>query len=185
MLMTPQGASFLSTNTDDDDISAFVQDIDARKPLVGMREQSTPPQTVSPEEDSSSGREERSSSVHSRTRTGSMPEPMLATKAAVDERLREMNEAFMTSLRGLGGRRRARQGSGNGSGATTENRPDREGVGSGATRIDIGGIALPPEYVRPRLGSAASAGSGFSIASGEVLGRMDPEVPGDTGRCNR
>lgn len=182
--MTPQGASFLSTNTDDDDISAFVQDIDARKPLVGMREQSTPPQPVSPEAESGEGRGAPSPGAYSHTRTGSMPEPMLATEAAVDERLREMNEAFMTSLRGLGGRRRARQGSGNGTGAATEDRPDRTEA-SGATRIDVGGIALPPEYVRPRLGSAASAGSAFSIASGEVLGRMDPEVPGDTGRCNR
>ena len=32
-----QGASFLSTNTDDDEISIFVQEIDARKPLGGGR----------------------------------------------------------------------------------------------------------------------------------------------------
>ncbi|KAL5521052.1 hypothetical protein ACEPAG_8974 [Sanghuangporus baumii] len=31
----PGSASYLSTNTDDDDISAFVQDIDARKPIGG------------------------------------------------------------------------------------------------------------------------------------------------------
>jgi len=30
-----QGAAYLSTNTDDDDISIFVQDIDSRKPLSG------------------------------------------------------------------------------------------------------------------------------------------------------
>ena len=45
----------------------------------------------------------------SRARTLSMPEPMLATEGAVDERLREMNETFLSSLRGLGERRRARE----------------------------------------------------------------------------
>src|ERR1700729_2915379 len=32
---TQGGGSFLSNNTDDDDISVFVQEIDARKPLSG------------------------------------------------------------------------------------------------------------------------------------------------------
>lgn len=35
----PQGPSYLNTNTDDDEISIFVQDIDARKPLSGREKE--------------------------------------------------------------------------------------------------------------------------------------------------
>lgn len=110
---------------------------------------------------------------------------MLATESAVDERLREMNDAFMSSLRGLGGRRRARgnisnEGQRTGGPSGGVSRPNTEG-----DREDLGGIALPAAYVRQRHSSTASVRSGFSIASGEVLGRMDPEVPDDTGRSAR
>ncbi|TFY62297.1 hypothetical protein EVJ58_g3954 [Rhodofomes roseus] len=94
------GASYLSANTDDDDISAFVQDIDARKPLQRLREQSESSPAESPVEPQSAAEPERPSDLLSRARTLSMPEPMLATEAAVDERLREMSDAFMSSLRG-------------------------------------------------------------------------------------
>ncbi|KAI0070745.1 hypothetical protein K474DRAFT_1669744 [Panus rudis PR-1116 ss-1] len=113
----PSSASFLSTNTDDDEISVFVQDIDARKPLSSLREQRTeevlsrlPPST----DPSSSSRAESSSAARPtslRQRTMSVPGPMLTTAAAVDERLKEMNDTFLASLQGLGSRRRQREGS--------------------------------------------------------------------------
>ena len=48
-----------------------------------------------------------------------------------------------------------------------------------------GGIPLPPAYVRPRVASTGSVRSGFSIASEEVLGRMDPELGGSDERRTR
>ncbi|KZT02810.1 uncharacterized protein LAESUDRAFT_738508 [Laetiporus sulphureus 93-53] len=175
------GASFPSANVDDEEISAFMKDIDTRKPLGGLRERNTPSREGTPEEVSEASQPSRSASVASHTRTRSMPEPMLATEAAVDERLREMNEAFMTTIRGLDGRRRTRGGS------THAPRQPIEPVVAGSsvqqgTMLEgarVGPIGVPPSYVRPRLGSTASARSGLSVASGEVLGRMDPEIGDD------
>ncbi|CDO75852.1 hypothetical protein BN946_scf184833.g3 [Trametes cinnabarina] len=109
------GTSYLSTHTDDDDISAFVQDIDARKP--------------------------------SRADATATPRVGAITLAV-----------------GIAARARAH---------------DPRGV-----RGAPGGAGVPPStYVRPRLASTGSARSGFSIASEEVLGRMDPEVgPSDERR---
>lgn len=45
-------------------------------------------------------------------------------------------------------------------------------------------VELPAMYTRPRLASTGSAASGISIASGEVLGRMDPEID-DARRSSR
>lgn len=171
------GASFLSNNTDDDDISAFVQAIDARRPLAGLREQSTPPPDEPLDGRPNSANVSRPSSELARARTMSMPGPMLATESAVDERLREMSEAFKSTLRGLGGRRRRAVVGAN----VPQDEPAQECV---HTPVDEG-IALPATYVRPRYGSMGSVRSGFSIASGEVIGRMDPEVGGDPGRSAR
>lgn len=184
------GASYLSANTDDDDISAFVQDIDARKPLQRLREQSETSPAESPVEPQATAEPERPSGLLSRARTLSMPEPMLATEAAVDERLREMNEAFMSSLRGLDSRRRARGGIPSPGGRSSDARgtggtPTEErqgGLPLDGARITPANTGLPATYVRPRMGSTASVRSGFSVASGEVLGKMDPEICDHPGR---
>ncbi|KZT71075.1 hypothetical protein DAEQUDRAFT_135674 [Daedalea quercina L-15889] len=191
MLTLPeQGASYLSANTDDDDISAFVQDIETRKPLQRLREQSESSPAESPVEAPDTSEPERPSALLSRARTLSMPEPMLATEAAVDERLREMNEAFMSSLRGLDSRRRARGGIPSPGGRSTEVRgtsgtPTEErqgGLPLDGARVSPANTGLPATYRRPRMGSTASVRSGFSVASGEVIGKMDPEVGDNPGR---
>ncbi|KAI0777721.1 autophagy-related protein 13-domain-containing protein [Trametes elegans] len=203
-----KGTSYLSTHTYDDDISAFVQEIDARKPLSSRREGSPAPEPPQPPPPPHARertiREVSESSAHEpppdpgpapRARTTSTPYPMLTTESAVDERLREMNEAFMASLQGLGTRRRdgsgsSRTGSGSGPGSTAvpEGAPRRplDPISYGGARregpLDVApptpppGGGLPPAYVRPRLASTGSVRSGFSIASEEVLGRMDPEI---------
>ncbi|KAI8970887.1 autophagy-related protein 13-domain-containing protein [Trametes punicea] len=204
-----KGTSYLSTHTDDDDISAFVQEIDARKPLPSRRDDSPasgPSSSPSPsphtrertirEESESSDPGAGSPSAHVRVRTLSTPYPMLATEAAVDERLRAMNETFLASLQGLGSRRREpsgspRTGSSTAERGSTPRRPldpaayaggggRRESPLEGPRALDPptppAGVGMPPSYVRPRLASTGSARSGFSIASEEVLGRMDPEV---------
>ncbi|KAI0674350.1 autophagy-related protein 13-domain-containing protein [Trametes maxima] len=194
------GTSLMSTHTDDDDISAFVQDIDARRPLSGRREDSPVPGT-SPHARERTIREESESSDRDvappvRARAASTPFPMLATASAVDEHLREMNQAFLASLEGLGGRSSRRDSSGSpraGStgdrGGTTRRVPlDPRAYEGGSRRgspledphtegsTSPVGVGMPPSYVRPRLASTGSARSGFSIASEEVIGRMDPEV---------
>ncbi|KAI0371996.1 hypothetical protein BV20DRAFT_964679 [Pilatotrama ljubarskyi] len=198
------GTSYLSTHTDDDDISAFVQEIDARKPLSSRRDDS-PASSPSPHARERTIREESESSEHDvappvRTRTMSTPYPVLATESAVDKRLREMNETFLASLQGLGSRRREPSGSPRAESSadrgSTPRRPldpisytggarresplegPRAGAASSTPPFDVeaaGGVP-PPTYVRPRLASTGSARSGFSIASEEVIGRMDPEI---------
>lgn len=186
----------MSSNTEDDDISAFVQDIDTRKPLSRPRDQNEREGTSSYEAPS---RSDPSSSVPARSRTMSGPQPMLTTASAVDEQLKAMNDTFLASLQGLSGKRRDRKGherSSTGDSSTARapssgpstigrrtldplsfaHRQDhsaplsRRGSGAG---INVG---LPAGYVRPRFISTGSARSELSIASGEVLGRMDPEL---------
>ncbi|EMD36379.1 hypothetical protein CERSUDRAFT_115375 [Gelatoporia subvermispora B] len=270
-------ASFLSAATDDDDISAFVQDIDARRPLARARALTQPPGqplsaslsplSISPAQlasmsaapssspsplpalarlqadspsrlplsihaqdaaQSSPASGSRAEAVshsrgHSRgsgspssanpeppalhTRTLSLPtaspEPILATADAVDARLREMNATFLASLQGLGGRRRR---VGTGETVTSRNTaspaagessvspartadpitisPRHARRSSGVDALAV--RAAPPYgYVRPRLASTGSARSGASIASEEVLGRMDPELSGERERDRR
>ncbi|CAL1710854.1 unnamed protein product [Somion occarium] len=197
----PSSASFLSTNTDDDEISAFVQDIDARKPLTSTRDQRSQ-ESPSP---APSGEALSTDAGRSRIRTMSVPGPVLTTAEAVGERLKEMNEAFLASLAGFGNRRRQgsedRQSSAGSStaralssGASTvgrrtildpisihgrQSRQDESGNASPSMsrRTSATGMyGLPSPYVRPRFASTGSARSGMSIASEEVLGRMDPEI---------
>ncbi|PCH37077.1 hypothetical protein WOLCODRAFT_140700 [Wolfiporia cocos MD-104 SS10] len=175
------GASFLSTNTEDDDISAFVQDIDERKPLGASREPSSSSGEASRVDGAGPSPASVSLQGHPRTRTMSMPAPMLATESEVDEQLRHMRERFDSTVQGI--RRRNRE---NGSNAERPSTPasapgEEQGraeipAANAEAEVNLGGIRLPADYVRPRLGSTASVRSGFSIASAEVLGRMDPEV---------
>ncbi|TBU28484.1 autophagy-related protein 13-domain-containing protein [Dichomitus squalens] len=207
-----QPPAYLTGNTDDDDISAFVQEIDARRPLLSRREGSESPvppppltshtRTSTIDEESESS---RSSDVALRPRT--LSTPVLTTESAVDERLRDMKEAFMASLEGFGSRGSRREASAStdrtATGpASTSRRPlgdpiaypsvgRRESpLGDSPQDRDIapgaaGGILLPPAYVRPRLASTGSVRSGFSVASEEVLGRMDPELGGSDERRSR
>lgn len=122
---------------------------------------------------------------------------MLTTASAVDERLKEMNEAFLSSLQGLGSRRKQESDRESSAGSSTARAPSSgaptigrrstldplsirtETSGSGLSRAASSaadyGIPLHP-YVRPRVASNGSVRSGFSVGSEEVLGRMDPEI---------
>lgn len=217
LLDVGQSTSFLGSNTDDDDISDFVQQIEKRKPLGSRREPSLPevsnPPTTAQQTSSSSSQAGEDSSSE-RISSG---EPIVVSADTVDERLRRMNETFLASLEGFGPRRRDRSSgttttedaeSSNGSttvrapssgpstlGRRTVNldpltfahrREDSDdaslgrpsgGSGSGSGSA---GYGIPPLFPRPRLLSTGSARSGMSIASEEVIGRMDPEI--DDGR---
>ncbi|KAG7440201.1 uncharacterized protein BT62DRAFT_938268 [Guyanagaster necrorhizus] len=144
-------ASFLSTNTDDDEISTFVQDIDARKPLSGRhRLHSQSPRqafpVLPPPQKEEGGLLLKQEAI-------SPPGAMLTSEGEVDEKLRKMNEAFLASLEGLGGiegniRRK------------TSDSPESRGRGS-PIGLGMGG------FVRPRYGSATSQGSE------EVIGKLE------------
>lgn len=189
----------MSTHTDDDDISTFVQDIDARKPL-SRRDDSpapSPPRHAREHtirEESESSDREVAPLAPTRARTVSAPFPMLATEGDVDERLREMNENFLESLQVFGPRKSSGSRSPVSTTAERSSSSRRapldpiaytggarrdgplEGPRAGVLSALPDGIGLPPNYVRPRMGSTGSVRSGFSIASEEVIGRMDPEI---------
>lgn len=130
-----QSASFLSTNTDDDDISVFVQDIDARKPLGSFgiaQEQSQDGQEHDrariEEHPTNRGRTFTDEELSRRERTAPASPfvdseasaaaemdtgGMLTSQIALDVRLRQMNAAFRASLVGMvrtGGRERGSAG---------------------------------------------------------------------------
>ncbi|KAK7689353.1 hypothetical protein QCA50_007144 [Cerrena zonata] len=188
----PPSASFLSVNTDDDDISAFVQDIDSRKPLGSQRDhQSQLPSTESDEPPISTA-------GPSRPRAMSLGP---TTKVDFDEEMKEMNDKFMAALAGISSSRRQgsedRQSS---TGSSTARAPssgtptigrrtmtfDSTSIRQTDEPLSIAGPspsrraslagAYPSYYSRPRFPSTGSARSGMSIASEEVLGRMDPEI---------
>ncbi|KAG2149151.1 hypothetical protein DEU56DRAFT_924469 [Suillus clintonianus] len=95
-----QSTSFLGVPTDDDDeISIFVKDIDARKPLNAQ---------CQPLLTSSQGPPTMPSHTQSDS-TGSAG-PMLTQQSEVDECLSHMNEMFLASLEGLGGNGGRRRG---------------------------------------------------------------------------
>ncbi|KAF7330663.1 Autophagy-related protein 13 [Mycena sanguinolenta] len=173
---TGQGSrsgSFLKSPVDaqHDDISAFVKDIDAARPLLGryrqQQQQDEPPDPdpapgdVPDQDDGTSGSSSPGTSrggtvrgAGSTLRAGTIgpgaapPQAMLTSADEVDARLRRMNEEFMRSLVGLGGAGRA-SGMGRGSAISA-------GSGSG-----IGGG-----------GSGSGSGSGGQ-GSEEVLGRLE------------
>ncbi|KAF7377113.1 Autophagy-related protein 13 [Mycena sanguinolenta] len=173
---TGQGSrsgSFLKSPVDaqHDDISAFVKDIDAARPLLGryrqqQQQDESPdpdpePGDVPDQDDGTSGSSSPGTSrggtvrgAGSTLRAGTIgpsaapPQAMLTSADEVDARLRRMNEEFMRSLVGLGGAGRA-SGMGRGSAISA-------GSGSG-----IGGG-----------GSGSGSGSGGQ-GSEEVLGRLE------------
>ncbi|GJE92387.1 autophagy-related protein 13-domain-containing protein [Phanerochaete sordida] len=198
----PAHASYRSTTTDDDDISDFVQQIDRRKPLHCVREAShdsasspvEPASSLPPEPGPAAG------AGHALTREGS--QPMLTSASAVDEKLQQMSDTFFASLNSIGTRRRRdRERDGSSTGSSTARAPSsgpstlgrrtldpitltpHEGPGASPplARRPSGSsptisVGVPAAYRRPRLASTGSATSNMSIASAEVLGRMDPEI---------
>ncbi|KAH7929214.1 hypothetical protein BV22DRAFT_1102631 [Leucogyrophana mollusca] len=178
-------ASFLGANTDDDEISIFVQDIDARKPLSGIRrsrgEQLGRDDTITrvgnaEREDKAREGAGTESDGSKRSSTG----PMLTKEADVDERLRHMNEVFLASLEGLGGgrRRERRQGDDQGEESSVASSGDGASRGdvSGGRRDERGAPSSSRDVSRPRLGSLRSASANDAASSGgsaEVMGRLE------------
>ncbi|TFK50373.1 hypothetical protein OE88DRAFT_1660710 [Heliocybe sulcata] len=207
-------ASFLSSNTEDDDLSRFVQDIDAREPLSGRhfqyggelklegqghdREATAMPlgkgKEVDPKERGGArtalgatgtgerrqsfassplaGQIERAASEPSSTRERASP--VLTDQSAVDEQLRRMNEEFMASLEGLGGKR-GEQGSSPRSGSSGDRRISvgsvpRHRSNLSTDELDEAAYVRGVLPTRPRHGSGASR---FSIASAEVIGKLE------------
>ena len=202
----------MSNNTDEDELSAFVRDIDTRVPLGG-RDSPGPPYSHSPSPSPSSA-----SPLGPRplAREPSAASNVTATVDTMDARLRSMCNTFYDTLERFERprTREASAASGSGSGSTdstarqsvrTVTAPtrlrresplaspafsrvgarDAEEEGEGGERdaevgLGIAGVPLPlplpRAYARPRLGSTGSARSGFSVASEEVIGRMDPEL---------
>jgi len=192
-----QSASYMSNNTDDDEISAFVQDIDARKPLErALSDRRRYPLGANPER-----RDDLRSQLPIGTQGGNpatranggqsgagisgTKEPMLTIVniSDVDQRLKEMNDAFTARLAGLsgtgpsprtGGRTRGGFDSGD-RGGSRERAPTRGGVPpEGYDPLSaVGGTRI-----RPRRGSMGSVRSGLSIGSEEVIGKLELEDKG-------
>jgi autophagy-related protein 13 len=160
------GGSFLSNNTDDDDISIFVQEIDARKPLSGH-------QRIRSRDRGAGGSSSRSPSsrveqpIAGLLSTDEQDEssgPMLTSESEVDERLRRMNLAFMESLEGLGGgggRRRERRSSSSKPGMGGEGDDGSDGRSSEPDALLLGRMSTEGSRSRD------SGGSG----GGGVMGR--------------
>jgi autophagy-related protein 13 len=157
-----ESTSFLGVPTDDDEISIFVKDIDARKPLNAQRQPSPAPTQGPP-------------ATPSHTKSDSMGSagPMLTREEEVDERLRHMNETFLASLEGLGGsRRRGSMGGDSAGGSPISSASGRdEGENRGMRRMEI-----RRETSRPSPGSLRSMSANDVASSGgsaEVMGKLE------------
>jgi len=190
---TFQSASYMSNNTDDDDISAFVQDIDARKPLRrALSDRRRYPLGANPEraDDLRSQLPGGTRDGNSATRINGEPlgagisgarGPMLTNASDVDQRLKEMNDAFTARLAGLSGAAPSpRTGGGIGSG------PDSRDRSASRERTLTARGTIPPEIydplsvvgavrMRARRSSMGSVRSGLSIGSEEVIGKLELE----------
>ncbi|KAL4063866.1 autophagy-related protein 13-domain-containing protein [Scleroderma citrinum] len=190
-------ASLLGTavTSEEDELSMFVREIDARKPLASTGstdtriEPSSRPVSgsaavgvaaVHPGADpgahaaaDATATADPSSDSRRSSTLGSGP--MLTREAEVDERLRHMHRVFMASLEGLGsGTRR----SGLGQTHTGDSSPVGDG-GSASASVSAsagGGSGMDQGAQRPHLGSMRSLSGGDGTSSGgsaEVLGRME------------
>lgn len=174
-----QSASFLGAPTDDDEISIFVQEIDARKPL-NLQRQPPPPASAST---STQGPVAEPSS-HTTDSMGSAG-PILTREAEVDERLRHMHEMFRASLEGLGGGRRRGSStsvaSGSPASAGGSGRSSFSGHGHGQSNRagyvgEGSGVRTRGETSRPTLGKLRRMSANDVASSGgsaEVMGRME------------
>ena len=183
----------MSNNTDDDDISAFVQDIDARKPLRrALSDRRRYPLGANPErvDDLRSQLPGETRGGNSATRINSEPSgtslsgtrgPMLTNASDVDQRLKEMNDAFTARLAGLSGTVPSPRTSGG-----TGSRIDSRGRSVSRERTLTARGAIPPEIydplsvvgavrMRARRSSMGSVRSGLSIGSEEVIGKLELE----------
>ncbi|KAG1727396.1 hypothetical protein EDB19DRAFT_1929858 [Suillus lakei] len=158
-----QSTSYLGVPTDDDEISIFVKDIDARKPLNAQR-QSSPASAQGPPNTSS----------HTKSDSMGSAGPMLTREEEVDERLRHMNETFLASLEGLGGgRRRASMGGDSAGGSPISSLSGHGGETRGMRRAEEG---TRRETSRPRLGSLRNMSANDIASSGgsaEVMGKLE------------
>jgi hypothetical protein len=173
-----QSASYISNNTDDDDISAFVQDIDARKPLRrALSDRRRHPLGANPEL-----AVDFRSRPHGVLRDGSpaaginsepsnpgingIGEPMLTNASDIDQRLKKMNDAFSARLAGL-------------SGTAPSPRTSRGGLDRdrSASRERVLTMRRALESYDPlsrhRRSSMGSVRSGLSIGSEEVIGKLE------------
>jgi len=184
----------MSNNTDDDDISAFVQDIDARKPLRrALSDRRRHPPGANPEraDDLRSQPPGGTQDGNSATRINGESsgagingtrEPMLTNVSDVDQRLKEMNDAFTARLAGLSGTTPSPRTGGGTRGGGLDSR-DRSG--SRERALTTRGVVPPEIYdplsvvgalrMRPRPSSMGSVRSGLSIGSEEVIGKLELE----------
>ena len=176
----------MSNNTDDDDISAFVQDIDARKPLRrALSDRRRYPLGANPER-----RDELRLQLPGGTQGGNPAtringessgagingtrEPMLTNISDVDQRLKEMNDAFTARLAGLSGTAPSPR---TGGGSGDRNGSRERALTRGAVPFEsydplsvVGGLRT-----HPRRSSVGSVRSGLSIGSEEVIGKLELE----------
>ncbi|KAF7969472.1 hypothetical protein HWV62_27261 [Athelia sp. TMB] len=166
--------------TDDDDISMYLQDIDARKPLSGRGLRHGRARTEigkadeGVEEEVRDRREEDRPPIPgllSTEETTPVGEPsaggaMLTSESEVEERLRQMNQAFLQSLEGLGS---SSSGSGN------SNTVIGRGQSASPGLSDVRGRGFRPRLGELDLASRSTSTSDAIRGSGgsdEVLGRM-------------
>ncbi|THH16071.1 hypothetical protein EW146_g4509 [Bondarzewia mesenterica] len=103
--------SFLSANADEEDLSAFMNDTTQPKPLNRhYRDQSGDSTASRFDGGQAHDRERTATEVKSAGGSPNVrPGAMLTTAAAVDEKLRRMNEAFEATMQAFGGRGRGRE----------------------------------------------------------------------------
>ncbi|KAG2119376.1 autophagy-related protein 13-domain-containing protein [Suillus clintonianus] len=162
-----ESTSFLGVPTDDDEISIFVKDIDARKPL-NIQRQPLPASAQGPPTTPS----------HTKSDSTGSAGPMLTQQSEVDERLRHMNEMFLASLEGLGGSGGRRRGSMGGDSAGGSPISSSSGHGEGETRgmRRAEGVGTRRDTSMPRLGSLRSMSANDIASSGgsaEVMGKLE------------
>ncbi|KAF9238206.1 hypothetical protein BU15DRAFT_47979 [Melanogaster broomeanus] len=168
----------LGPTTDDDEISIFVQEIDARKPLASRQPLTMSPQSALTSSPGALGRPVAggASGASKRSSMG----PMLTREAEVDEKLKHMHEVFLASLEGLGSgssRRRdntsgsaGARGSGSGSGSRGGDGPGKGDESGGSSRSNSWA-----EYRGQGggVGSASPTDVASSGGSAEVMGRLE------------
>ncbi|KAI6095885.1 hypothetical protein EV401DRAFT_2062389 [Pisolithus croceorrhizus] len=176
--------SFLAASTDDDELSMFVQEIDARKPLTSTTGRSVAGRVEGSSRGSPSSLSRGGGDLsgvglnpdHRRSSSSISAGPMLTREAEVDEKLKHMNEMFLASLEGLGygsGRRRSSEQVGVGRDGHDASPGTRSlGGGGGSSGGSVSGSGVR----RPRLGSMRSFSGGDVASSGgsaEVIGRLE------------
>lgn len=178
------GGAGAGRTTDDDDISMYLQDIDTRKPLNGRRfgherggagigegdegeieiegprerEEETPIVLLSTEETA-------------RGPSTGVAGAMLTSESEVEERLRQMNQAFLRSLEGLGGD----SNSNTRSSAEPSRRQSSSPGGLSDVSVTGRGRAFRPRLESLDIASRSTSGNDVvrgSTGSDEVIGRM-------------